>query len=512
MEVVGAAWRKTHPPIMGGAPTLEEIAARNEEIRLRLQEIDTAAQGRQLTEDEKIEWNRVSDELETNEVALEEGRKRREWITEVNSRVEAREQGAHFGVRAAASQTSREDIWDLTTIRNNHSAPEEMVHDATERARRAIEDFVFPHPDIQRGAIPRARVQEHLNHLLETAEREDGALSLHMLRTGSPIYKRAFGKMIMGQPLSTDESRALSVATGSTGGFAVPITLDPTLIPVSNGVVNPMRQIARIETIVGLEYRGVTASAVVASYAPEGTEAGDNTPSLAQPDVFVERAQTFIPYSIEIGMDWTGLQAGMAKLIGDAKDVLEGNKFTLGAGHGSSEPSGLLVGATSTVAAGGSAAFAIGDLYNLEQNLPPRFRPRGQWFANRYVYNLIRQFGVSASEALWQPLMNPTVGPLGIGLANNPFELGGNLGTRLLGYGANEVSDMPATISTGSKILAIGDPNYYLIVDRIGMTIEAIPHLFGSNRRPTGQRGMYAYWRNTATVVDPNAWRVLTTS
>jgi hypothetical protein len=44
------------------------------------------------------------------------------------------------------------------------------------------------------------------------------------------------------------------------------------------------------------------------------------------------------------------------------------------------------------------------------------------------------------------------------------------------------------------------------------MTIEQIPMLFGSNRRPTGQRGMYAYWRNTGVVVDPAAWRVLVTS
>jgi HK97 family phage major capsid protein len=71
---------------------------------------------------------------------------------------------------------------------------------------------------------------------------------------------------------------------------------------------------------------------------------------------------------------------------------------------------------------------------------------------------------------------------------------------------------MTTSVTHGSSILAIGDPSYYLIVDRIGMTIELIPHLFGSsNRYPTGQRGLYAYWRNTGVVVDPNAWRVLVT-
>jgi HK97 family phage major capsid protein len=299
---------------------------------------------------------------------------------------------------------------------------------------------------------------------------------------------------------------------GSAGGFAVPITLDPTLIPTSNGVVNPMRRIARIETIVGLEYRGLTSGAVVASYAPEGTEASDNSPNLGQPDLFVERAQTFIPYSIEIGMDWTGLQANLARLIADAKDVLEGNKFTLGVGHSSNEPAGVLTGSTTTITTAGSAAFAIADLYNLEEALPPRFRPLGQFLGNRHIYNLIRQFGQNANQNLWMPIVDPSGGPLSHGLANTGPRGNGNLGQRLLGYPTNEVSDMVTTLSTGSKILVLGDPNYYLIVDRIGMQVEFVPHLFGSNRRPTGQRGLYAYWRNTAAVVDPAGWRVLVTS
>jgi HK97 family phage major capsid protein len=53
----------------------------------------------------------------------------------------------------------------------------------------------------------------------------------------------------------------------------------------------------------------------------------------------------------------------------------------------------------------------------------------------------------------------------------------------------------------------------YLIVDRIGMEIELIPHLFGAtNRYPTGQRGLWALWRNSAKVLDANRFRFLQTS
>jgi len=36
------------------------------------------------------------------------------------------------------------------------------------------------------------------------------------------------------------------------------------------------------------------------------------------------------------------------------------------------------------------------------------------------------------------------------------------------------------------------------------MSVELIPHLFGSsNRYPTGQRGLYMYWRNSSKVLTP---------
>ena len=505
--------RRQYPPIAGGAPTLDELRNRVTEIRARLQEIDSNAQGRGLDDDEKREWNELSQELVTSEDAIEEGTKRQDWITQISERADAREQGAHFGVAPPRSQAGREDLWDLTTIRSNFASPEEMIRETQDRAHRAIETFTFPHQDIQRGKVPPDFVRGHLEFLMNNIREEnEGEFAAYVLRNGSPMYHRAFAKMMLNQALSTDEQRALAVSTGAAGGYAVPITLDPTVIPISNGVVNPIRAIARKVTITGLEYRGLTAGAVVASYGPEGTEASDNSPNLAQPDVFVEKAQSFIPYSIEIGMDWNGLQAAIAKLIGDAKDVVEGNKFTLGAGHGSNEPSGLITGSTNTVTTAGSASFAVADLYTLEEALPPRFRPMGQFIGNRHVYNLVRQFGQSANQNLWMPIVNPAGGPLSLGLANRPFEEGGNLGQKLIGYPANEASDMVTTLTTGSKILVLGDPDYYLIVDRIGMTIEQIPMLFGSNRRPTGQRGMYAYWRNTGVVVDPAAWRVLVTS
>jgi predicted phage gp36 major capsid-like protein len=51
----------------------------------------------------------------------------------------------------------------------------------------------------------------------------------------------------------------------------------------------------------------------------------------------------------------------------------------------------------------------------------------------------------------------------------------------------------------------------FKIIDRVGMTVELVPQLFGATSgRPTGQRGLYAYWRNGSKVIDPVGFRALT--
>ena len=69
---------------------------------------------------------------------------------------------------------------------------------------------------------------------------------------------------------------------------------------------------------------------------------------------------------------------------------------------------------------------------------------------------------------------------------------------------------MDSTTVAEKKILLFGDFNQFLIVDRIGMAVEPIQHVFGkTNARPTGQRGIYAYWRNSSKVLTKAAFRLL---
>lgn len=502
-----AADRKEPVTSHEGPPlrTVEEHEEHVRRITERLESLNDTFAGQIMPDEAAREWDLLNEELVIERETIKELKVRHQRLEQIRDMDTSREDGATFHVKP---NRNPENIYDLIAIRQSSRNPEDEARLLRDSAARAIDEAVFPH---ERAV--KADVQQHISQLMERfagMDEEEENLGFgggnvqrfcrHILSTGSPLYRRAFRKAIRGRNLNTDEQRALSL-TGASGGFAVPYQLDPTIIPTSNSSVNPYRAVSRVESITVDEWRGVSSAGVVASYAAEAAQATDDTPTLAQPIVSTERCQVFIPYSFEVGQDWGSLEAEMATLIQDAKDDAEASKFTNGSG--TNEPFGLVTGATTITTAGGTAAFAIADLYLTEGALGPRFRPRAQWVGNRATYNRARQFDTSGGSGVWLDGLQP-------GLVNQ-VPTPGSLGPRLLGYPANEVSSMDAVLTTGSKILVFGDFRYFIIVDRIGMAISQIPHLFGANQRPTGQSGLYAFWRNSSKVLDANAFRTLKT-
>ena len=84
----------------------------------------------------------------------------------------------------------------------------------------------------------------------------------------------------------------------------------------------------------------------------------------------------------------------------------------------------------------------------------------------------------------------------------------------LLGKPINEVSNMDGAINAAATannyVLLYGNFKIgFVIVDRIGSQMEMIPNLVGANRRPTGQRGAFLWFRTGSDVVLPQALRML---
>jgi HK97 family phage major capsid protein len=489
--------------------TVEELAERQSEIKGRIAAIDTEYEGRPLPDAVREEWNELNEEFDRNESLKAEMIRRRERVEELAGREETQEREDRAEKRETKDRTAfsrrlrtPDDPFDVAAYRGIARSVDDLPQLYRQGAEKVLERAQFPHlstvrklaAEGERSEAPnREDVQEHIEGLLDR-HAQGGEVAERILITGSERYRRAFFKKATYQDINAEEAQVLARAaslTTTAGGFAVPYTLDPSIIPTSNYVVNPIRRVARVDTMVGNEWRGITSDGVVMAYAAEATETSDNAPALQQPTANAEKYQGFIPFSIEIGQDWGAFESEMGRLFADAKDELESAKFLVGTGHAANQPEGLLVGATAILATAGATLLAVGDLYGLEEALPPRYRPRASILANKKQFNRVRAFDTSGGSSLW-------------------VQLGQGLPASLLGYPNYEWSDMSSAITSGASIVTIGDFSYFLIADRIGLDVELIPHLFGgSNRFPTGQRGLYAWGRNTSKVLSWKAFRTL---
>jgi HK97 family phage major capsid protein len=396
------------------------------------------------------------------------------------------------------SRMTERQTYDLSDVRVDPYGRDDS--EVINRARRAVELGYYPV-----ASRDQERVQDHIDRLLRRQNSRDwqcGQLARRILITGSPQYQRAFAKAMIGalsgmptaSGLSTEEqkllTRALAASVGSTGGFALPFQLDGTITPTSSSQSNPFRAICRQEVTTSNTWGQATSGAMTASYGAEASVSTDNSPTLAQVPLTMQRAQAFTPVSYELDQDWEAILDRLGTLIQEAKDDLEAVKFTTGTG--TLEPTGVITAGTAS-----SLAFALASLYTIETDLPPRWRKRAVWLGNRARYQDIRKFVLPESAApVWEHV------PGGA--------------TEIFGYPAYENSAMTTATSSGSKVLAFGDPNAYVIVDRIGLDVEATSYhtqqtIFGAGSSlPTGQKGILALWRNNANLLAAGAFRILT--
>jgi HK97 family phage major capsid protein len=327
-----------------------------------------------------------------------------------------------------------------------------------------------------------------------------------VVSTSRPQYRSAFAKYISGNEmlLTNEERMAVAETRGSTlvladanGGYAVPALLDPSVIYTGSGVANPMRQVARIVTGMDDTWRGVTSAGITASWDSESIEVSNDGPATGQATVVSHKAAAFVPFSVEIEGDWSGLAAEMSVLFGEAKDELETTAFATGAGNVDT-PAGIL---TDLFAASGTVGvlpttdgqFGAVDVRKVFSQLGPRYRPNSSFMASIDTLSEIRGFDTSG------------------GLSNQTVDLTAPYNFNILGRAAYENSGFPEyTGTTGAaNILVVGDFRNYVIFDRVGSRVELIPHMLGSNRLPNGQRGLYFWWRVGGKTVNTNAFRLL---
>ncbi len=404
----------------------------------------------------------------------------------------------HDEIREAAKDPRRVISYSTGSNTTSRSGPFGSQRDGAAR----VVDEAFRSGDLPDHAA------ETVTKLLDEGREADQSLAARWATAvGDPAYRDAFVKL-MADPdkghlmwnarelaayQTANEVRTAMSLTDGNGGHLVPLTLDPSVLITSAGSINPMRQVARQVKTMTDTWKGVTSAGVTAEWLAEGVEAADAGPTLAGPEIPTFKGSAFVPYSYEVDMDARNFLPEIAKLLTDGYEQLLATAFVTG--NGTTAPKGFVTaldGTASEVAPTTVETFAAADLYKLIEAVPARFRANAAWQANLSILNLIDQFETTNGSKKFPELEN----------------------NRLLRKPVYENSNMDGSFSAAATadnfLLAVGDwAQSYVIVDRIGSTIELIPNLVGTNRRPTGQRGAFLWGRVGGDAVNINGLRLL---
>lgn len=365
--------------------------------------------------------------------------------------------------------------------------------------------------DALRLVDSRHDVADEVRHAMATAvdkahPAEVDRYARYIRAAGDPAYERAFSALLRdpvnGHREFTDEelrafqrvqyeARALNL-TDANGGYLVPATVDFSIQLTNSGSVNPLRAIARHVTTAGNDWSGITSAGSQASWDAEAAEVSPDDPTFAQPTIPVFKGACYIQASFEIAAD-TNIGAQLGPIFADARDQLEASAFTLGTGSG--QPTGIITAVAAvpgSVVTSSATSFTAADVINLQNAVPPRWRPRARFMANLSAMNAWRT--IIAGTGLTTPLLS---------------------GGEMLGWPVVENSVMDGTITgtANDYVLLAGDFSNFVIVDRIGLTVVNLPVVVGSSRRPTGETGWYAYWRTGSGIAGTaDAFRLLNLS
>jgi len=471
------------------AKSLDELRAEIAEIDARSAEIDAEAGDTALSAEARSEYTELEARRATLVTEVEAIEKRRKAVAERSAQGTGERA---FG--APAVHVKPENVYDVYAAFRGASTEGDVVRAMKDNAKRIVEERRFDGSNVAREDN-----QAHVSELLAKHDK-DGAVSRHLMVTGSPEYQRAWSKYMnsKGMPvLTSDEARALELGVDANGGYKVPFDLDPTVILTSAGVINPLREMATVKQVVGKEWQGVTSagtSVTRASGDGEGEAVTIQSPTFGQVRANTQRVDFRVDFSIEIDAADPANMSDLVTLLREAKDAEEADTFVTGTGNGLTGVQGVSGGLPSGSKIELTSAFSSDHLYDLDDALDPRHQANAQFLARKSTYNLIRRLGADTDGGdLWVRLPGA-----------NPNEL--------IGYPARVASHMPAYEGAGSTtdpFLILGDFSKYLIVDRIGMVMAVDPFTVNGDGKHTGQRSLVAYWWNGGVMIDGNAFRGL---
>ena len=318
--------------------------------------------------------------------------------------------------------------------------------------------------------------------------------------TATDEYNKAFWNMMRG--INTMEVRdALSVGTGSEGGYTVPDEFERRLIQELEEN-NVFRRIAHtIKTQSGTRTIPIAADAGEASWIEEGSAIQEADMSFSRETLSAFKLGTMVKVSNELMNDSAFDIAGyIAQRFGVRFGNAEEKAFINGTGVSQnpqvtpSQPTGVLT--TLTASAGNTTDDAetvtFDNVYKLYYSLKSPYRRKASFMCHETLVLKLMLLKDGQSNYIWKP-----------GLEEGKPDT-------ILGHPIYTSAYMPAITGVANtdknkKVLLFGDFSYYWIADRQNRTLKRLNELYAVN----DQVGFIGTQRVDGKIILPEAMQVM---
>jgi len=365
------------------------------------------------------------------------------------------------------------------------NAEEKSKFDAMEADARSIKDQI----DIIE------RTAEMKKELAANAEVREAAPKATRKGAFEKYLRNGMGALNSNERSMMAELRGTSTqiaGTDSLGGFLVPQDFSNELDMATLFTGEVERLAKKLNTAGGalLDYPTINDTATDAALTSEAAAVGVQDMTFANAQLSAYNYASQVKVSMQLLQDNAfDLNAFLAEAMGERIARATNAAFTTGTG--SSQPQGIITGATLGNTAASATAIAADDILDLIHSIDPSYRnkPTFGLMANDSVISVIRSLGLGSANDF--PIFIPSM------TAGEP--------DKLFGFNLYYNNDMASAITTGQKTLLAADFSKFVVRSAGGVQMVRLNERYMDEL----EVGFVSYARKDAKVLDSRAVKYL---
>lgn len=291
--------------------------------------------------------------------------------------------------------------------------------------------------------------------------------------------------------------RALQTDTGGAGGYAVPAGFWAKVTETMKafGGVLQVAEIVNTTTGAPLPWATNDDTANTGEILDEGSAVSEQDVSLGQKTLGAYTASSKMIRVSNLLLQDTGidLEGFLGRRVGERVGRIQNTRLTTGTG--SSQPQGLIAGATTGKTTSSGTAITYEEIVDLIHSVDSAYRAGGNcgFMFNDLILAYVRKIkddsgGAGVGRPIWEPSVQAGVPDL------------------LLGYRYTVNNDMASTVATTNKTMAFGDFRAGYVVRKVtGGTMSRLTERYAEYL----QTAFFGYERFDGLIQDASAYKLL---